>query len=267
MLINVKGIVIRSVNISECDKLITIFTEEKGVVVAVANGSRTLKSRYLAATQLFCYSNYVLYKKGDKLWVKEVELIESFFDLRYKIERAALATYVCDVINYVAMADVPDIPLLRLTLNTIFAASKEKHSLKKIKAAFELRAAAMLGFSPDIYSCSRCGKEHADFYLDIMNGIITCSDCKNSSVQTLDALNEEYENAYVTKLAFVTDSVKEAMQYIINCPLEKLFSFTLSGEDLEAFCRAAESYLLHQLDRDFVGLEYFRNIDLLKKPI
>ena len=258
MLINVKGIVIRSVNISESDKLITIFTEEKGVLTAVANGSRTLKSRYLAATQLFCYSNYVLYKKGDKFWVKEVELIESFFDLRYKIERAALATYVCDVINYVAMADVPDVPLLRLTLNTIFATSKEKHSLKKIKAAFELRAAAMLGFSPDIYSCAKCGKEHSDFYLDIMNGIITCSDCKNSSVQTLDAMNEEYENAYATKLAFVTDSVKEAMQYIINCPLEKLLSFNISDNEIDFLARCAEEYLVNHIEQSFKSLDFYK---------
>ncbi len=258
MLINVKGIVIRSVNVSENDKLITIFTEEKGIITAVANGSRTLKSRHLAATQLFCYSNFVLYKKSDKFWVREVELIESFFDLRYKIERAALATYVCDVINYTALANVPDLPLLRLTLNTLYATSQEKHSLPKIKAAFELRAAAILGFAPDVYSCEKCSKEHSDFYLDIMNGYIICSDCKNDTTE-LPPANDEYDVQYLTKLSFITDSVKEAIQYVINCPQEKLLSFSnLNENDMNLFSRVAEDYLINHIEQSFKSLDFYK---------
>ena len=58
MLTEVKGLVIRTVDLSENDKLLTLFTEEYGKITAVANGSRALKSRYLAAAQLFCYGNY-----------------------------------------------------------------------------------------------------------------------------------------------------------------------------------------------------------------
>jgi DNA repair protein RecO (recombination protein O) len=258
MLIKVKGIVIRSVNISESDKLITIFTEEKGLVTAVANGSRTLKSRYLAASQLFCYSNYVLYKKSDKYWVKEVELIESFFDLRYKIERAALATYICDVINYTALANVPDVPLLRLTLNSIFATAQGKYPLQKIKAAFELRAAAILGFSPDIHSCQNCQKEHSDFYLDIMNGVIICSECKNQLNQ-LSSDAEPYDGS-LSKLIFITDIVKEAILYIVGCPQEKILFFKLDDKDMTLLSNAAEEYLVNHIEQSFKSLDFYKEI-------
>ena len=99
MLLNVKGLVIRTVDYHDNDKLITLFTEEKGIITVIASGSKTIKSRYMAPTELFCYSNYVLYKKGEYFWVREVDLIESFFDLRLTIERTALATYICDVIK------------------------------------------------------------------------------------------------------------------------------------------------------------------------
>ena len=257
MLLNVKGIVIRSVNISESDKLITIFTEEKGIVTAVSNGSRTIKSRYLAATQLFCYSNFVLYKKADKFWVKEVDLIESFFDLRYKIERAALATYICDVINYVAVANDPDVPLLRLTLNSIYATAQEKHALPKIKAAFEMRAAAILGFSPDVYSCEKCSKENSDFYLDIMNGSLICAECKNSSVEDVTT-GDEYSTYDLTKLSFISNTVKEAIQYVINCPQERLLSFNLGEQDMNLFSRAAEDYLLNHIEQSFKSLDFYK---------
>ena len=43
----VKGLVIRTVDIKESDRLITIFTEEMGVVSALARGARSLKSRQM----------------------------------------------------------------------------------------------------------------------------------------------------------------------------------------------------------------------------
>ena len=52
MLTEVKGLVIRTVDIKETDRLITVFTEETGVITALARGARSLKSRKMAATML-----------------------------------------------------------------------------------------------------------------------------------------------------------------------------------------------------------------------
>ena len=79
MLTEVRGLVIRTVDIKETDRLITIFTEEHGAVTALARGARSLKSRKMASTMQFCYGNFVLYGQSDKYWIKEAELIESFF--------------------------------------------------------------------------------------------------------------------------------------------------------------------------------------------
>ena len=41
----VKGLVLRTVDLKESDRLLTIFTEEQGIVTALAKGARSLKSR------------------------------------------------------------------------------------------------------------------------------------------------------------------------------------------------------------------------------
>lgn len=257
MLLNVKGLVIRTVDYHDNDKLITLFTEEKGIITAIANGSKAIKSRYMAPTELFCYSNYVLYKKGDFFWVREVELIESFFDLRLTIERTALATYIADVINYAAVSEMPDIPLLRLTLNSLYATSVEKHTLPKIKAAFEIRCASILGFTPDIRYCSRCNNTDGDFYLDVMNGNIICKQCKS---QAKPDIHEEYERERLSSICLISNAAKNAMEFIIGSPLEKFLSFNLDELDVKLLGVAAEEYLLNHLGQSFKSLDFYKQI-------
>ena len=44
----------------------------------------------------------------------------------------------------------------------------KKYPLEKIKAAFEIRAASILGFMPDVLSCRSCNEQSGDFFFDIM---------------------------------------------------------------------------------------------------
>ena len=125
MLTEVKGLVIRTVDLKESDRLLTIFTEEMGVVTALARGARTLKSRKMSSTMQFCYSSFVLTKRDDKYTVKDAELIESFFGIRDSIEGLALAAYIADVLSDVTTAE-SDRDLLRLSLNSLYAISTGK---------------------------------------------------------------------------------------------------------------------------------------------
>ena len=128
---NVRGLVIRTVDIKETDRLITIFTEERGALVALARGARSLKSRKMAATMQFCYSDFVLYEQGDKLWVKEADLIESFFDIRHTIEGLALSNYIAEVLSDVTVEE-EERDLLRLSLNSLYAIANRKYNFNKI---------------------------------------------------------------------------------------------------------------------------------------
>ena len=156
MTCEVRGLVVRTVDLSGSDKLLSILTAERGLVTAVSNGSRSLKSRYLAASQLFCYASFVLEARRDRFWVREVELIESFYDLRLDIVATALANYVCEVAGDVTVPEQPEPEILRLALNTLYAIASGKHELPKIKAAFEFRVASFLPAPPAARRRARC---------------------------------------------------------------------------------------------------------------
>lgn len=252
----VKGLVIRTVDVKESDRLITIFTEEKGIVSAMARGARSLSSRQMSSTMQFCYSSFVLYRRGEYYWIKETELIESFFGIRDSIEGLALAAYIAEVLNDVAVAEA-ERDLLRLSLNSLYAISEKKYPLDKIKAAFEIRAASIIGFMPDILSCKECGEKLGSFYFGIMDGSLRCYNC------TVKAAKErkEPENPHESNIVCIlTEGAKFALGYCVHSPLEKIFSFRISDEDMRLFSKAAEEYLINQLERSFKTLDFYKEV-------
>lgn len=257
MLSEVKGLVLRSVNVGEADRLITIFTKEEGTVSAMVKGARSLKNKNMAPTQQFCYSSFILRQKGDKYWVSEASLIESFFGLRDRIEALSLAGYIVEVLSDVTTAEA-DEELLRLALNSLYAISEKKYELRKIKAAFELRACAIIGFLPDVLFCRDCQRKDGDFYFDIMGGNVQCFDCHASAEKThRDDSFDERESRIV---AILSEGAKVAAGYCVYSPIERIFAFSVSDEDMRLLARAAEEYITNQLERSFKSLEFYKEV-------
>ena len=254
--IEIRGLVVRTTDIRESDRLITIFSEEVGLVSAMARGARSLKSRKMSSTMQFCYSSFVLCKRGEHYQIKECELIESFFGLHNSIEGLALATYITEVISDVAVAQ-PEPELLRLALNSLYAISENKYELSKIKAAFEIRTASIIGFMPEVLECSVCGEKSGEFYFEIMSGAIKCYSCKEKMALT----NPEPENPHETQaVCLLSEGAKIALGYCIYSPLTKIFSFRISESDMSLFSRACEEYLLNHLERSFNSLDFYKEV-------
>ena len=79
MLCNVKGIVLRCSDYADNDKLLTLLTHEMGKVVVCVKGGRSIKSKHMPSCEVFSYSEFQLYEKGGRYWVRESFLCESFF--------------------------------------------------------------------------------------------------------------------------------------------------------------------------------------------
>ena len=256
MLFEVKGLVIRTVDIKETDRLVTIFTEERGVVTALARGARSLKSRKMSSTMQFCYGCFVLYGQGDKLWIKEAELIESFFDIRNSIDGLALGAYFTEILSDVAVEEA-ERDLLRLALNSLYAIGSGKYSLEKIKAVFEIRAASILGFMPDVLSCRECDKKNGDFFFDIMGGTIECAKCRAEKAEQGIESPDPHESHIV---CILSEGAKTALGYSIYSPIERIFSFKISDEDMRLFSKATEQYFLNQMGHSYKTLDFYNSV-------
>ena len=257
--LEVTGLVISTVDLGERDRLVTVLTAEHGVITFYANGARSLKSRYMAATQMFCYCVFFLSKRGDRYTLKDAELKESFFSLRTGVEKLALANYLCEIASYTGTSQ-PDTDLLRLMLNTLYATANDLFPIGRVKAAFEIRCAAILGFMPELSGCSQCGCDTGDFYLDVLNGNILCAECKEYFPAEFNMYDVVVTDDFRRVICILSPGARAAMQYAIKAPLDRLFSFSLSEEDESLFYRATEAYLLCQLDHSFPSLSFYKQV-------
>ena len=254
----VTGLVVREVDVGDYDKLITLVTAQSGKVSVTAKGARSLKSKHLPTTELFAYGTYILKKYKQYWYLADSELTESFFGLRNDVSKLALAAYIADICAEMSVEDQPDEPILRLTLNALYALANDVSSEELIKAAFELKAMALGGFCPDLVACARCGKhENSDMYLDIMNGTLVCPGCRGAYERKKIA---EEEDAASNIYAHITPTVLQAMRHIAYADQKKLLAFTLDEDSLAGLSQACEKYLLNQMEHDFYSLDFYKSV-------
>lgn len=237
-----RALVLREVKYKEADRILTLFTADNGKITAKARGALRKGSRTGAATQQLCYSDMTLFFNKGKWTVNEATVIEPFDGLKEDIAAFALGSYFAECVEALAVEDQKDPALLSLALNSLYAVSRSLYDARLVKAAFELRLMSLSGYRPAAERCAVCGAEEPEEPMfDLIDGTVFCRKCRASgSAVSLDAAS----------LA--------AMRRVLNAPPKQLFSFEFGGEALITLAFAAEHYLLHQTERSFGTLEYYK---------
>lgn len=231
-LVKTKGIVLSEVSFSESDKMLTVLTPDLGKISCVAKGARKLHSKLLSASQIFAFSDMVLYKsRGDNYYINSAELIEPFYALRNDYNRLDCAMNCIKFTKKNVQENQMSVYMLKLLLNTIYLLSSSAKNTDLIKAAFELKATCLLGYKPSFGGCIVCGNKDASGF-SIKNGGTICRGCAS-----LDK----------SVISLSSDTIT-ALRYIVQSDLKKLFSFDVSQEVLQEIQFFNNIYLKDKLE-------------------
>ncbi|MCI8388547.1 MAG: DNA repair protein RecO [Clostridiales bacterium] len=242
----------------ETSKYINIITAERGKISVLVRGSNKPRGRFTASTQIFCYSEFVLYEHHGKYSLNDASLIENYFYLCEDYTTMTLGTYILNAAEYLTNEEQPDSEMLRLTLNTLWALShKARRDIRLIKGAFEMRLARIAGFAPNLERCAGCGKpvESERVYLNVMDGCILCRDCLNKR-QTYIENEIQVDEMRTAQIIMPLDvSVAAAMQYSMYADMGKLYSFVLKEPLIPEFLSISEKYLENHIEHHFQVLD------------
>ena len=245
MYLNTRGLVIRITKYNDTDALLTVLTPNHGKLTLKARGLYRKNSPLTASCQLLAFSEFTLFEYRDQYTINEAKTVELFRGLRRDLSKLSLGTYFAQVADVVSQEDAPGGELLSLVLNCLYAITATKIPHQQIKAVFEMRCAALAGFMPDLSGCNHCGSPTPHF-LDISQGILECSGCRDHSSDGIRIP--------------VNESLLAALQYICYCHPKKLFSFQMGEKTLEQLSALTEAYLSTQLERGFSALDFYKSL-------
>lgn len=268
MLIGIKGLVLKTIPRTDSDRLIVLFTVERGKITVCAKGSRSAKNKLLPCIEPFSYSEFILYEKDGLFWIKEGLLIENFFAIRENVCKLALASYICEVLDIAVYENMEEPELLRLALNSLHAIASDLRPIETVKAVFETRASLFLGFAPNMEFCASCGRRSADaFYFSLQDGEVVCAHCRQRALReymnTLGSVNAEEELRYASQILPTTDEVRMAVTYLTGCPSDKMYAFTMDREELLRFAKLAEEHLVYRLEKKPKTLDFYHEVAAL----
>ena len=260
------SLILRAVDRGDNDKLLTVLTADYGRFYAILKGAHSMRRREAAASEPFTWSNVEYYEKGGVKWIKGANAIETFPGFRYDMEKLFLAAYFCEVAAELSDERQPAGEILPLTLNALHMLHMGKGENWLIKGAFEMRAACIGGFTPELHVCRHChGTVSGNGYLDVMNGAFVCAGCLQKK-EALHPLPEVDELGGRTVLCPLSGGSATALRYVSEAESKRLFSFRITDKrEQEEFSRAAECYLLHHLERGFQSLENLKKLEAMTK--
>lgn len=243
MFLKTDGLVVRQVNYKDNDQILTVLTKEHGLMTLKARGVRSRSSRLKGACQLLAYSEFTVFENRGFHTIDEANAIQMFPELRTDIELLSLASYFAQVAEVLSQEDMPNPELLSLTLNALYALCRRLCTPELVKAAFELRAACLGGYTPELSGCAVCGDPEPDRF-DVRGGILCCASCSAGEGLRLP----------------VSPGSLAAMRYLVFCDAKRLFSFRLEGRAVKELCDLTETYLQTQLERGFYTLDFYKSL-------
>ena len=245
MYLTIQGIVLRVTDYNDRDALLTVLSRNHGKLTIKARGLRRKNSPLIAPCQLLAYGEFVLFDYKGSYTINEASSIELFQSLRRDLCALSLGTYFAQAAELICQEDLPNPELLSLVLNCLHGLSKLGISQEKVKAVFELRAACLAGYMPDLFGCHSCGSQTPDLF-DLTAGRLECSRCRS------------YQNTGIRMP--VNDALIQAMRYIALCEPKQLFGFELGQENMTVLSQITEGYLCTQLERGFSALDFYKSL-------
>ncbi len=211
----VKGIILKTIDYKESDKLLTILCLEDGKITVKARAIKKAKSKLKAFCQPFCFANYELANSASGFVLTGAEEIENFYDLTSNIEVFEYAFCVLEIADKVCV-EGQDYAELFIKILKVLSCLKKQINSKIALTKFCLDVLRLEGINLNLKSCPNCKTPFVNdsVFLNFSTGEILCRACRG------------YDFFEIEKSCF------SALKIIDDCDYTKLNTIKFSSQIL-----------------------------------
>jgi len=176
---------LRSYDLSDADKIILMYSKDRGLIKGVAKGVKRPKSK-LGARMDSLIANTLMFAKGRNLdTICQAQSINTFKDSRQDIDKLMCSSYITEIVSNFGVEEDPCskevYDLLYKALDKI-SRSETKKDVLIATIKFQLKMMLISGFSLELDSCLCCGERvlNQDMYFSKEMGGIICEECNET---------------------------------------------------------------------------------------
>ncbi|MFC4558846.1 DNA repair protein RecO [Virgibacillus kekensis] len=225
MLEKMEGIVIKTRDYGESNKIVTLFTNKLGKVSAIARGAKKPKSRMAAVTQPFILGEFFVYVNSGLSTIQQGDVKDSIRAVREDIEKTAYAAYIVELTDKLTDSQSPDMYIFDQLYQTLKWIADHTDSEIPIMM-YELKLFRKGGFAPGVDRCINCGEKNFPFAFSIQEGGLLCTRCRHLDEQAIG----------------LPDNVAKLLNIFLNVELERVGTISVKQENVRLLRQIIDAY-------------------------
>ncbi len=175
----VRGIVLSAVSFGENDKILNIFTPEKGVVSAKIKGVKKAGAKMKFAAEPFCFTEYVFSTRGNMRTVIGASLIDSFYPVREDVKKFFAAGAAIEYDRKFLKEGIISAELFIATAEFLKNLAYGNRPVESLLLEFLFGALKLSGYGINAECCYKCGSlPQGRVFFDHSSGGFLCEECK-----------------------------------------------------------------------------------------
>ena len=178
-----EAIVLRSIRYGEADRVLHLYSRERGRIGAIAKGVRRVKSRFGGRLEPLFRVDLILHEgRGELYTVTSAETVDPHPSLRERRDAIERATQACDAVLRLLDSQEPNPAAYNLLCRELRILDDEPAAATRAQAlSFRLKLLLAAGFAPELAACASCGeREHLAAFSASAGGVV-CPGCEAGS--------------------------------------------------------------------------------------
>jgi len=156
-----KCVILKTYNLGEADRIIKLFSRDKGMIDSVAKGARKIRSKFGGRLELYNFIECELSRGKSLDVITQAEIIKNFKNIPSDFNKFFFCQLISEIVLKTHLAGSENAPvifkLLYVCFNEIDSTPPDDICpVQKVAVFFIARFMKLTGYAPLLGSCSRC---------------------------------------------------------------------------------------------------------------
>lgn len=218
---------LRSIRYGEADRILDLYTQDAGLISAIAKGIRRTRSRFGARLEPLSCVDFMAYGGRTLDTVTQVEVLRSFHVVREDLARFEAAGRMVQAVRALSGGDEADRRVFNLLYHALDSLESRDSGYRAVEAAFVLKLTILAGYAPHLDACLNCGADPEvsgpPYFAPGLGGVL-CAECRAAASDTFPLAPQVLESLHAlierpVRDAMVQDGLEESVLRVVRAHL------------------------------------------------